>query len=116
MSATFQPVFETLRRLLLAHADGLIVTRDEPEAVVVRTPHVDAKGERGWFGTVTIKKSYVAVHLPPLYDHPSLASDLSPALTRRRQGKTCFNFKRVEPELFAELDRLAAATRRAIAP
>jgi len=55
---------------------------------------------------VTIKKSYVAVHLMPLYGAPELAADLSPALAKRRQGKTCFNFSRVDEGLFAELDGL----------
>jgi hypothetical protein len=51
-----------------------------------------------------------AYHLIPLYGRPELAEGLSPALTKRRQGKTCFNFKRSDPALFAELDAL---TRRA---
>ncbi|MDP3379749.1 MAG: hypothetical protein Q8S53_15395 [Brevundimonas sp.] len=114
MSADFDELFQALRPLLLAHADGLLVTRDAPGDLVVRTPAVDAKGEPGWFGTVTVKKSYVAVHLLPLYDHPALAEDLSLGLTRRRQGKTCFNFKRVEPELFEELSELMARVRRVV--
>ncbi len=59
---------------------------------------------------MTIKKSYVAFHLMPLYVQPDLAIDISPELTRRRQGKTCFNFKKVEPDLF---DQLAVLTARA---
>lgn len=114
MSADFDEVFQALRPLLLAHAEGLLVTRDAPGDLVVRTPAVDAKGEPGWFGTVTVKKSYVAVHLLPLYYHPALAEELSPGLTRRRQGKTCFNFKRVEPELFEELSDLMARVRRVV--
>jgi hypothetical protein len=46
----------------------------------------------------------------PLYGRPELADGMSPALTKRRQGKTCFNFKRPDPILFAELEAL---TRRA---
>lgn len=114
MSADFDEVFQALRSRMLTHADGLRVTRDAPGDLVVRTPAVDAKGEPGWFGTVTVKKSYVAVHLLPLYYHPALAEDLSPGLTRRRQGKTCFNFKRVEPELFEELSELMARVRRVV--
>lgn len=110
----FAPAFTELRALMLRHAEGLDVTRDQPGDLVIRTRTLDAKGQPGWFGTVTIKKSYVAVHLIPLYDHPVLAEALSADLTRRRQGKTCFNFKKVEPALFEELDALAAQVRDAV--
>lgn len=111
MSADFDGAFRELRPLMLRHASGLVVSRDVPGELEVRTQVEDPRtGEPGWFGSVTIKKSYVAYHLIPLYARPELADGLSPALTKRRQGKTCFNFKRAEPELFAELDAL---TRRA---
>jgi hypothetical protein len=32
-------------------------------------------------------------------------------LLKRKQGKTCFNFQRPDPELFAELDKLTAVGR-----
>ncbi|HRE79462.1 MAG TPA: hypothetical protein PLN52_00375, partial [Opitutaceae bacterium] len=57
-------------------------------------------------GTVTIKKSYVAYHLMPLYTHPELADGISAQLAQRKQGKTCFNFARVDEALFKELTRL----------
>lgn len=114
MSAEFEPVFAALRRIMLEQATGLDVTRDAPGDLVVRTLTRDAKGEAGWFGTVTIKKSYVAFHLMPLYVRPDLAEDLSPELARRRQGKTCFNFKRVETALFEQLRELTVRSRQAL--
>jgi len=114
MSNDFSPVFSALRDLMLRHADGLFVARDAPGDLVIRTPDLDARGQPGWFGTVTTKKSYVACHLMPLYVDPSLADDLSPELTRRRQGKTCFNFKKLEPDLFDQLGALTARARAAL--
>ena len=38
--------------------------------------------------------------------YPELLNDISPALKKRMQGKSCFNFKKVEPELFEELKDL----------
>jgi hypothetical protein len=38
--------------------------------------------------------------------YPDLLKDISPELRKHMQGKSCFNFKKVEPELFAELAAL----------
>lgn len=110
----FDPVFAALREIMLKHAGGLVVARDAPGDLVVRTSDLDAKGQPGWFGTVTVKKSYVAYHLTALYERQALADDLPPALARRRQGKTCFNFKVVEPAQFEALDALTARVRAAL--
>jgi hypothetical protein len=113
MSDDFAAVHDELRAIMLRHGAGKVVARDEPGDLVVRTAEVDPKtGEPGWFGTVTVKKSYVAYHLMPLYARPELAEGLSPELARRRQGKTCFNFKRPDPALFAELEQLTEAAAR----
>ena len=39
----------------------------------------------------------------PVYCFRDLAELISPALKKRMQGKSCFNFKKVETENFAEL-------------
>jgi hypothetical protein len=38
--------------------------------------------------------------------HPDLLDGISPALKKRMQGKSCFNFKSIEPALFDELSML----------
>lgn len=115
MAAGFDAVHAELRAIMLAEAAGLTIARDAPGDLEVRTATADPKtGKPGWFGTVTIKKSYVAYHLIPLYEHPALADGLSPALAKRRQGKTCFNFKDADPAMFAELAALTASARGAI--
>ncbi|WBH16446.1 hypothetical protein [Sphingomonas radiodurans] len=107
----FEAVFATLRQTMLGVAGDQMIERDAPGDLVVRTNAIDAKtGKPGWFGTVTVKKSYVAYHLMPLYTAPELAEGISPALEKRRQGKTCFNFKMIDQALF---DELAALTGRA---
>jgi hypothetical protein len=39
----------------------------------------------------------------PVYAFPDLLSDVSPELRRRMQGKSCFNFARVDEPLLREL-------------
>lgn len=108
----FAAVFTALRQVMLDHAGDQIVAEDAPGSLVLRTHALDAKGQPGWFGTVTVKKSYVAYHLIPLYERPALADGISPALAKRRQGKTCFNFAKPDEALFAELATLTARCAR----
>lgn len=109
MSAEFDAAFMALREIMLRASDGadVVVTKDEPGDLVIRTGAIDPKTKQpGWFGTVTTKKAYVAYHLLPLYSRQELADDISPNLAKRRQGKTCFNFKKPQPNLFDELEAL----------
>ena len=51
----------------------------------------------------------MSYHLFPVYMMPALLSSASPKLRARMQGKSCFNFTRVDDSL---IDELAALTRR----
>jgi hypothetical protein len=102
--AEFATVFDRLRAIMLSVGRDQLVSRDDPGDLVVRHSTIDPKtGQPGWVGTVTIKKRYVAYHLMRLYEDPGPADHLSPALAKRRQGKTCFNFTKVDDALFEEL-------------
>jgi len=110
MAESFEAVFTRLRSIMLAAAPRMIVAKDQAGVLELRTPTIDLKTKQpGWFGTVTIKKTYVAYHLIPIYEKPGLADGISAELTKRRQGKTCFNFARCDENLFSELDRLTQA-------
>ena len=65
-----------------------------------------SRGREVWFGAVGPRKSYVSYHLMPVYMFPDLLKKASPALKKRMQGKSCFNFKEVDEKLFAELAKL----------
>ncbi len=111
----FEAVHAALRAIMLEVAPGLTIAKDAPGTLELRTAAIDPKTKQpGWFGAVTTKKSYVAYHLIPLYDDPALGDGMSAALAKRRQGKSCFNFKTVEPELFAELADLTRRARAAV--
>lgn len=110
MAEDFEAVFTRLRSLMLKAAPGMVVNKDSAGSLELRTPAIDPKTKQpGWFGTVTIKKSYVAYHLMPLYEQPALADGISPELAKRKQGKTCFNFTRGNEALFGEIERLTKA-------
>jgi hypothetical protein len=57
---------------------------------------------------VEIGKAYVSYHLMPVYMNPKLQSTMSQELKALMQGKSCFNFKKIDEKLFRELDALTA--------
>ena len=107
---TLEAVFEDLRGLFTPFQAWAGLVSDTPTRFHLGAHEVRARdGYRTAFGGVQIGKRYVSVHLMPLYVHPDLLDGMSPALRRRMQGKSCFNFRQVDPDLRAEL---AALVRR----
>ncbi|MBH9577274.1 hypothetical protein [Inhella proteolytica] len=109
MPADLHAPFAALRELLRAQAAGLVLRTDTPDCYYLDTDHVMPNGQPLFFGSAQIKKHYVSYYLMPVYVRPALLEGISPGLRQRMQGKSCFNFKRVEPELFGELAQLTAA-------
>ena len=66
-------------------------------------------GNALFFGAVRRGKAYISFYLMPVYAEPSLLGGISPALRKHMQGKSCFNFKTVDEELFKELETLTKA-------
>ncbi|MBI3470790.1 MAG: hypothetical protein HY013_05485 [Candidatus Solibacter usitatus] len=114
MPAEFAAVFAALKPVLGKYAKRLAVKADTPTEYSLVTksasPFPQHKGQPLFFGSVRLGKAYVSFHLMPLYMCPPLSKSISPALKKRMQGKTCFNFKTCpEPALVTELKRLTEA-------
>lgn len=103
-------IFDTIREFYIAHADACVVQSDEATSYYLGTHQVREKdGYRTGFGGVEIKKNYVAAHIMPVYVYPEMLDKISPELKKRMQGKSCFNFKKADAELFGELSELIDA-------
>ncbi len=114
MADGFSSVFTQLKPVLAGYAGRLAVKADTATeyALVTKSasPFPQHKGQPLYFGSVRLGKAYVSFHLMPLYMCPALAKAVSPALKKRMQGKTCFNFKTDPgPELMAGLKQLTDA-------
>jgi hypothetical protein len=112
-SELFPEVFRRLREIMARQVPPMVVTGDGPPQYSVSVDRPDIPEPRRYFGAVRIGKSYVSYYLMGVYGDPGLIARLSPALRKRMQGKACFNFAKVDEELFAELAALTeqAATR-----
>lgn len=109
-SAEFEAVYAELRERMIRAAPNQTVVTDSPGHLVLHAPIPNPlkAAERLWFGGVQIRKGYVSYHLMPVYSHRALSEQVSPGLAKRMQGKSCFNFKKSDPVLFDELERLTA--------
>ncbi len=109
-----EPVFGELRARMLRAAATMDTTTDAPGNLVLKAVWLEpGKTEGAWFGAVQLKKNYVSVHLMPIYSEPALRAKVPAELEKRMQGKSCFNFKKPEPELFDRLEELIAECAKA---
>jgi len=99
-------LFTALRNLLLLHKDSLAVVHDTDVHFYANCRNLDTKGKPQFFGAVKVSGRKHAFHFMPVYDHPELLVGISPALKKRMQGKSCFNFDVLDPALLEELAML----------
>ena len=103
----FPLVFEHLKKILKPYASKLTVTADTSTGYSLDGHYSEKWKKAVFFGATQIKKNYVSFYLMPVYMYPELLKDISPELKKHMQGKSCFNFKQIEPALFKELAALA---------
>jgi hypothetical protein len=105
----FQATSKKLKAILKPYAKNLVVVHDTDSNYYLDTNHVMKNKQRLFFAAVRSGKGYVSFHLMPVYASSDLSKSVSPALKKRMQGKSCFNFKSVDEELFKELAELTKA-------
>jgi hypothetical protein len=103
-------VHERLKAILAPYRTTLAV-KDGPQGLTLELPGYEGK-PWGYAAGTRVGKRYVSYYLMGLYADAGLKAPMSPELRRRMQGKSCFNFTRIDETLFAELEAL---TRESIA-
>jgi hypothetical protein len=63
-------------------------------------------GKPLFFAATRPGKAYISLHLFPIYMFPDLLKGIAPALEARRQGKACFNFKKIDEPVLDEMAKL----------
>jgi hypothetical protein len=117
MPSEFQVVFSRLREILRKNKKGFEVTEDSATRYCLAgTPGSETL--KAWKGKtrrpeipvawVQIGKAYVSYHLMGIYMNAALHKQISKPLKLRMQGKSCFNFKANDEELFKEVDSLTS--------
>jgi hypothetical protein len=108
MKPEFPAIFAQLRSILQKHAARLTVSADAADHYCLDVDY-SPKFKKGFpVAWVKIGKAYVSYHFMPVYMFPQLVAGLSKELRARMQGKSCFNFARIDEPLFTELEALTA--------
>ena len=117
------PVYDELRRRLSGYAAGFRETSnltdanatgsrktDQPDglAYALLGAPTDRYPDGQLFAAVKVGRRYVSYYLMSLYLGAAPDGGLSPELAQRRQGKSCFNFTRIDAGLFDELEEVTA--------
>ena len=84
----------------------MTVKTDTADNFYLDAPYSEKWKKELFFASVQTKKNYVSFYLMPVYIYPDLLKKISPELKKHMQGKSCFNFKKMEKPLFDELSQL----------
>ena len=102
----FPQIFNRLKAILFEYQALVVVAANDANSYSLDTNYVPQYKKKLFFGAVQINKNYVSYHLMPVYMYPDLLEGVSPGLMKHMQGKSCFNFKKMDEPLFQELDAL----------
>ena len=100
---TFPVIFDALKKILSPYASELDCVRNKSNDYYLDTKFIMKNKKPLFFGAVQIRKNYVSYHLMPIYVFPDLLEQTSHELRNRMQGKSCFNFRHTDADIFAEL-------------
>ena len=105
IAPSLAPVHDRLREILAPYRGRLHVANDGPGGMTLELPEHAGK-PWGFAAGTRLGKRYVSYYLMGVYGDDGLAATISPELQRRMQGKSCFNFTKIDEELFRELEAL----------
>ena len=106
VESEFPLVFEHLKSILKPYAKKLTAKTDTSGLFYLDAAYSEKWKKDLFFASAQIKKNYVSFYLMPVYMYPDLLKNISPELKKHMQGKSCFNFKKIEKPLFEELSQL----------
>jgi len=104
------PIFNTIARLLKAHAGGELKIKGGEDGQVVLgrlSPIVidGRKKEELWLASALIQKGYVGFYYMPVYMNDIVRRKLGPELLTTLKGKACFHIKKDDPVLFEQIEK-----------
>jgi hypothetical protein len=98
--------FTALRDVLKSYENEMVPTRDSNDEYLLDSKFIGPNQKPIFFAGVRRGKAYVSFLLFPIYMFPDLLEPISDGLRRRMQGRSCFNFRKIEQGQLQELEQL----------
>lgn len=105
MQNNFPEIFTELKSLFKRYENSMKVLSDTEDKYYLVAGYSEKFKKDIWFGGVQIMKNYVSLHFIPVYMYPELLNYISPEV-KKKMGKACFNFKKLDNGTIKELDTL----------
>jgi hypothetical protein len=107
-SGEFAAIFARLRAILQKYSDRLTVTADTSTRYCLAGGSHPTHKKPMDIAWVEIRKAYVSFHHMGVYACPRLRESMAPELKARMQGKSCFNFAKLDEALFKQLEQVTS--------
>jgi hypothetical protein len=116
-----EDVYIEIKKILEKHSGNFLVKDhyigskakdDKPAYHLYGRKEVSLFGKepkKTYIAGVIKQKNYVSFYFSPIYSHPESFQDLSPELEKYLKGKSCFNLKKLSPEILQEIEDLLIA-------
>ncbi|MBA3274968.1 MAG: hypothetical protein H0T72_04175 [Chloroflexia bacterium] len=104
-------VFAAFRPILEPYIPRMTVIQDNERGLYLNTRSMMKNRQPLFFASIAINKNYVSFHLFPVSMYPDLLDGIGD-LANRMQGKSCFNFRKVDPNQVEGMRALVAAGHR----
>jgi len=101
-------VFQAFRPILEPYIPRMLVVQDNERGVYLNTHAVMKNRQPLFFASIAVNKNYVSFHLFPVYMYPDLLDGIGD-LEKRMQGKSCFNFRKFDPDQVERMRTLVEA-------
>jgi hypothetical protein len=87
----------------------MMVVQDNERGLYLNTHSVMKNGQPLFFASIAINKAYVSFYVMPVYMYPDLLDGIGD-LAKRMQGKSCFNFRKVDDAQVEGMRKLVEAS------
>jgi len=101
-------VFQAFRPILEPYIPRMLVVQDNERGVYLNTHAVMKNRQPLFFASIAVNKNYVSFHLFPVYMYQDLLDGIGD-LEKRMQGKSCFNFRKFDPDQVERMRTLVEA-------
>ena len=115
MPADLEPIFQRLRGALerysppLAARTGTVEGKSDYHLWSEKDVVVDGRPRKEvFFAGLIVQKGYVGLYYMPVYAEPERRELFAPELLKRLEGKSCFHIRRLDDELFGQIEQALA--------